>query len=359
MTFLKRSKLFASLVILSLIGITIFIFSNITFIFKPLEAIISSIFLPILISVFIFYIFLPIYKQLIKWVQTRTLAVTLMMLLIFLSVYLVIQFILPIIILEVSKFVGQIPQLVYILAENMDGTLIEEKLLPFIDTLELNQLTRLILQLVSGATSSLVNVFEVVSRSAIILFTIPLLLVYMFKDGEKIPDSLNKIVPKKYNQLVNDWCHDFHLAASTYISGKLLVCLYVGIGSYLSFKILGLPNALLLALICGLMDIIPYFGPFIGVTPALLYAISQDIKTALLLIIFITVIQFGESYLVSPLVMNKMIHIHPIVTVFLLLIAGNLFGLLGMILVLPTYTIIREMIRSFIRFKQSESKAAL
>ncbi|PTO39630.1 AI-2E family transporter [Enterococcus mundtii] len=357
MTFLKRSKLFATLVLLSLTGITIFIFSKITFIFRPLEAIMASIFLPILISVFLFYIFLPIYNQLLKYIKSRTLAVTLMMLLILLTVYLIVQVVLPIIILEISKFIGQVPQILYVLAENLDGSLLEERLLPFIDTLELNQLTRFVLQFVSGATSSLVNVFEIVSRSAIILFTIPLLLIYMFKDGDRIPAILTRYTPKKFHQLVRDWCHDFHLAASTYISGKLLVCTYVGVGSYLVFKVLGLPNALLLALICGLMDIIPYFGPFIGAAPALLYALSQDVKTALLLVAFITLIQFGESYLVSPLVMNKMIHIHPIATVFLLLVAGNLFGLLGMILVLPTYTIIREMIRSFLRFKNTADTA--
>ena len=111
------------------------------------------------------------------------------------------------------------------------------------------------------------------------------------------------------------------------------------------------------ALICGLMDIIPYFGPFIGAAPALLYALSQDVKTALLLAAFITLIQFGESYLVSPLVMNKMIHIHPIATVFFYLSLGTCLALLGMILVLPTYTIIREMIRSFVRFKNTTDTA--
>ena len=151
MTFLKRSKLFATLVLLSLTGITIFIFSKITFIFRPLEAIMASIFLPILISVFVFYIFLPIYNQLLKYIKSRTLAVTLMMLLILLTVYLTVQVILPIIILEISKFIGQVPQILYVLAENLDGSLLEERLLPFIDTLELNQLTRFDLQFVSAA----------------------------------------------------------------------------------------------------------------------------------------------------------------------------------------------------------------
>ncbi len=71
------------------------------------------------------------------------------------------------------------------------------------------------------------------------------------------------------------------------------------------FSLLGLQNALLLGLICGVLDIIPYFGPFIGAAPAFLFALSLDIRTAILLVVGITIIQLGESYLVSPLVMNK------------------------------------------------------
>ena len=78
-------------------------------------------------------------------------------------------------------------------------------------------------------------------------------------------------------------------------------------------------NALLLGLICGVLDIIPYFGPFIGAAPAFLFALSQDMKTAVLLVIGITIIQFGESYVVSPIVMNKVLHIHPIIAVFFII----------------------------------------
>lgn len=115
---------------------------------------------------------------------------------------------------------------------------------------------------------------------------------------------------------------------------------------------LGLQNALLLGLICGVLDIIPYFGPFIGAAPAFLFALSQDIRTAIFLIVGITIIQLGESYLVSPLVMKKVLHIHPIIAVFLLLIAGNLLGFVGMIVALPVYSIVMAMSGTLLRFFQ-------
>ncbi|GGC90848.1 AI-2E family transporter [Enterococcus wangshanyuanii] len=356
MEFLKTSKIVAVLTILSLVGITILIFSKIAFIFRPLEAVLSSILLPILISVFIFYIFLPAFKQLERMTKRRNLSVFLILALILSVIFIVIQVVLPMIIVEIGKFVGQIPAVVYSISELVESSVLEDKLAPMLESLDLNQLGRVIIQVISGARSSLSGIVEVISHSAIIIFTIPLLLVYMFKDGEKIPSALERFSPAPYRQLVKDWCGDFHNAASTYISGKMLVCTYVAISSSLIFTILGLPNALLLGLICGLMDIIPYFGPFIGVIPALLYALSQDLKTALLLVLLITAVQFGESYLVSPIVMNKVSKIHPIIAVFLLLIVGNLLGLLGMIVALPVYTIIRGMLQTFLRFRSNQKK---
>ncbi|MGG5342645.1 AI-2E family transporter [Enterococcus sp. AZ192] len=356
MEFLKTSKIVASLIVLSLLGTTIFIFSKVAFIFRPLEAILSSILLPILISVFIFYMFLPIFKQLERIIKRRNLSVFLILLLILTVIFFVIQVVLPIIITEISKLVAQIPTIIYSISQLVEGSVLEERVAPILETLDLNQMGRVIIQVVSGARASLSGILEVISHSAIIIFTIPLLLVYMFKDGEKIPGKLKTLVPPDYRQLVKDWCLDFHNAASTYISGKMMICAYVGVSSYLAFKVLGLPNALLLGLICGLMDIIPYFGPFIGVIPALLYALSQDLKTALLLILLITAIQFGESYLVSPIVMNKVSQIHPIIAVFLLLIVGNLLGLIGMIVALPVYTILRGMTQTFIHFRQRQKR---
>ena len=208
------------------------------------------------------------------------------------------------------------------------------------------------MQFITGATNSLTSLISIVSHSAIVLFTIPLLLVYMFKDGEKVPDFLANKTPKKYQGLMRQLCSDFHQAASAYIGGKLLVCSYVAVSSYLIFSLLGLQNALLLGLICGVLDIIPYFGPFIGAAPAFLFALSLDIRTAILLVVGITIIQLGESYLVSPLVMNKVLHIHPIIAVFLLLIAGNLLGFVGMIVALPVYSIIMAMSGTLLRFFQ-------
>ena len=354
MNFLKNSKWFAALIYICLAGLGIWIYSNILFVFRPLEAIFSSVFLPVLISIFLFYIFLPIFK-LLKKRMNRSIAVFLTILLILFVGYLVVQIIGPALINEVARFTNQIPTIISRVTENIDHTFLEKLIHPLLDTIDLNQMSYFAGHMITGATNSVSSILSFVSHSAIIAFTIPLLLVYMFKDGDRIPRLLAVRVPKKYQRLVLQLCEDFHQSASAYIGGKLIVCCYIGVSSYLLFRLIGLPNALLLGLICGIADIIPYFGPFIGAAPAFLFAMSQDMKTALILVIGITILQFGESYLVSPFVMKKVLHIHPIIAVFLLLIAGNLLGLLGMIIALPVYAIVKSMSGTLLRFKKEKN----
>lgn len=354
MELLKKSKLFAVLVFICLVGLGIWIYSNILFVFRPLEAIFASVFLPVLISVFIFYIFLPFFNLIKKRSSNQHLALYVTLLLILFAAYLIIQVIGPALINEMARFINQIPYIINRIIDNIDHSSFEELFGPLLDSLDINQISNLAAQFITGATNSLTSLVAIVSHSAIVLFTIPLLLVYMFKDGHKVPDLLVPKAPKKFRSLILQLCQDFHQAASAYISGKLLVCLYVGVFSYLTFTFLGLQNALLLGLICGVLDIIPYFGPFIGAAPAFLFALSQDMKTAVLLVIGITIIQFGESYVVSPIVMNKVLHIHPIIAVFLLLIAGNLLGFVGMIVALPVYSIVMAMAETLTRYYQQQ-----
>lgn len=352
MEFLKKSKIFAGLVIVCLLGIAVWIYSNILFVFRPLEAIFSSVFLPVLISIFIFYIFLPFFNWVKRRTKKKSIALYATLLLIVFAAYLIIQVIGPALAYEMGRFINQIPVIINLVIDNIDHSYLEELFGPFIDSIDISQASNFALQFITGATNSLTSLISIVSHSAIVLFTIPLLLVYMFNDGEKVPDFLANKTPKKYQGLMRQLCSDFHQAASAYIGGKLLVCSYVAVSSYLIFSLLGLQNALLLGLICGVLDIIPYFGPFIGAAPAFLFALSLDIRTAILLVVGITIIQLGESYLVSPLVMNKVLHIHPIIAVFLLLIAGNLLGFVGMIVALPVYSIIMAMSGTLLRFFQ-------
>ncbi len=356
MNYLKTSRLFGAVVLVWLVGLCILTYSQITFVFRPLEAVVATTFVPVLISIFIYYLFLPVYQLLLKRTGKKRVSLYITFSLILLVCYLIVSQIVPQLITETARFVSQAPQMMRAAEDWLDHSVFEQWVAPFVKTIDTNKIVTAFVQLITGATVGLSSLVRIASKSVIVLFTIPVLVFYMFKEGHQFPLFLKRKSPERFQPLVGNLCRDFHETSAAYISGKLLVCLYVAVSSYFIFLALGLPNALLLGAVCGLLDIVPYFGPFIGAVPALFVALGSNPRTAVWLIICITIVQLGESYLVSPQVMKSTLHIHPILVIFLLLIGGNLFGLLGMIVVLPTYSIIMAMGKSLWQFREMDKQ---
>lgn len=167
--------------------------------------------------------------------EKKSIALYSTLLLIVFAAYLIVQVIGPALAYEMGRFINQIPIIINLVIDTIDHSYLEELFGPFIDSIDISQASNFALQFITGATNSLTSLISIVSHSAIVLFTIPLLLVYMFKDGEKVPDFLASKTPKNYQGLMRQLCSDFHQAASAYIGGKLLVCSYVAVSSYLIF----------------------------------------------------------------------------------------------------------------------------
>lgn len=346
MKFLKDSKIFAGLVFLILIGVAIYVYYSVSFIFVPIEAFLASLFTPILISSFLFYIFLPVHKFLQAKIKSEALGLAILSIFIVGIIYLLFSLVIPSLVSEISSLIGYIPQVTNVLTELVENFMVSnqvtnQSILQGLYDFDIS-ISNVLSQLASGLTMGVTSFISVITRSAVVMFTVPVILFFLYKDGEKFPDLILKIVPKRLKAMTSEMLSAAHENASSYIGGKLIVCLYVGFASYLIFVFLGIPNALLLGVLCGLFDFIPYFGPFLGAIPAFLIALTQSVSSAIILVIFITIVQLGESYLVSPFVMGKSLHMHPILVVFLLLFSHSLFGLIGMVLALPVYAILRS-----------------
>src|SRR5690606_13877623 len=111
------------------------------------------------------------------------------------------------------------------------------------------------------------------------------------------------------------------------------------------FKWIDVPYALLLSILLGLTNIIPYFGPIIGAIPAVIIAYASSPSLAIYVVITIFAVQVIEGNLLSPYIMGKNIKIHPIAIIFVLLLGGELFGILGMILAVPVLAILKVIFK--------------
>lgn len=345
LNYLKKSKTFYILVIAISIGLLLSVYDDVSFVFYPLEVFFNSLFTPILIAGFIYYVFLPVYNLIKKKITSDKIALPLVFIIILTVVYFIVSTILPSLLNQISSFIGMIPSIVNTLITGAENILVEydistSEVYQYINDMNIS-LSSIVTGVLEGLSMGVTSVLSTTISTAITLFIVPFLLYYFFKEGEKFPEFIVKFIPEKYKELTNDLLGAFHFNASQYIGGRVLVCIYVAVASYIIYTVLGVPNALLLGIVTGIFDIIPYFGPFIGAAPAFLIALSISPMTALLLIISITIVQFGESYLVTPLVMGKSLDMHPITVVLLVLFANELFGILGMILILPIYSILK------------------
>ena len=137
--------------------------------------------------------------------------------------------------------------------------------------------------------------------------------------------------------------HDVRRVAQKYLTGLALMiaCLWVMYG--IGFSIVGVENAIFFAILCGLLEIVPFVGNLTGVTVTLLMTLAQGGSTSMLIGILVTysVVQFTQSYILEPMVVGREISINPVFTIMGIVGGELLWGISGMILALPLLGIIK------------------
>ena len=179
------------------------------------------------------------------------------------------------------------------------------------------------------------------------LVTVPFIVFYMLKDGPKLLPNIKKVFSPRHADAIENLLGQMSATIAKYISGQAIECLAVGTMSVIGYGLVGLPYALIIGIFAGITNIIPYLGPYIGLIPALFIASTHSLKLLILVVIVCVVVQQIDGNLVYPNVIGKSLEIHPLTIILLLLVAGNLAGLLGMILGVPVYAVVKVIIKYF------------
>ena len=148
-------------------------------------------------------------------------------------------------------------------------------------------------------------------------------------------DSFIDFLPKKIQTATRELLQKIDDALRSFVTGSILDCTFIFIISSIGLYFAGLKAPLLFGLFCGITNIIPYAGPYIGGIPAVLVGFSQGITTGILTLIVLCVIQFLEGNFLQPVILSKTTKLHPVTIILGLLIFGNLWGILGMIISTP------------------------
>jgi predicted PurR-regulated permease PerM len=142
---------------------------------------------------------------------------------------------------------------------------------------------------------------------------------------------------------------------SGYVSGQLIDSLMVGIITYIVMLIFGWPYPMLIAVIIGVTNILPFFGPFIGAIPSAIIILLINPWQALSFVIFILILQQIEGNIIAPRILGKSVGMSAIWVVFAIIVGGGLFGFVGMVIGVPTFSVIYTLVKEFIA-KRLEKK---
>ncbi len=191
--------------------------------------------------------------------------------------------------------------------------------------------------------TSLSSVIGKLTNVTVTAITVPVMTIYMLNDGHKLSPFIQKIFPSKQQDRISDVLSRLNRTIAQYISGQAIEMLFVGFFTTIGYFIIGQNYALLLGVFAGVTNIIPYVGPYIGLVPALFVAITDSPLQALWVIVVVLIVQQVDSNLIYPRIMGASLNIHPLTIIVLLLAAGNIAGIAGMILAVPFYAIIRTI----------------
>ncbi|WP_053219076.1 AI-2E family transporter [Virgibacillus senegalensis] len=204
--------------------------------------------------------------------------------------------------------------------------------------------------LLSGLVEQAAKFMDIILLAAVI----PVLVFYMLKDFDLIRKVFSRLTPERFRDDGRKLCMEIDKSLGNYIRGQLLVCLFVSLTTYGFLWLIDMRYPLLLALIMGITNIIPYFGPILGAIPAVVIAFTISYKMMIYVVIAVFVVQIIEGNLLSPFIVGKSINIHPILIIFALLAGGEIGGIIGMILAVPLLTILKVILFHLYRFRAAE-----
>ena len=344
-----KSGFFKTGIGILLLFLIIYIGSKISFVFQPFVVIFQTLFFAFLISGLLYYLTVPFVDWLNKHKLPRPVAILIIYLLA-LGLFTFIGFAAgPILLRQSSGLVENIPEKV----EEAQQWLITLENTPlgarFIDSeaMNIDNITENIANSIGNTFSRiLTNIIALTEFFTGILMTIviiPFLLYYMLskKDEGKIPGLISHLAPQDYAEPINSTLKEMNKLLGLYVQGLTIVCLCVGILSYFGFLIIGLDYALLLAIFITFTNIVPFLGPFIGAIPAVIVAILDSPLMLLKVVIVILVVQQVESLFISPQIMGRKLNLSPLAIILVVLVAGRLGGLIGIILAIPIFTMIK------------------
>ena len=332
------------LLIVILLGIAIYLYTEISYIFTPINTIVNSIITPIIVAYVFYYMLNPLVNFFSKKIS-RFSASLLAILVGVITVLIVIIGVVPIIVEQTQNLITALPRYIEIvkgyLEEYSDNAYVQV-VVEYVNT-NLN-VSKISQRLISITTSIAQGVVSSISSTASVLITMPFVLFFLLKDASQFNKFVISLLPKKFEKSVAETIDEIDDKVGSYIQGQMLVSLCIGVMLFIGYNVIGLHYAFSLATIAAFLSIVPYLGPAIAITPAMLVAASTSWVMVVKMLVVWGIVQFLEGNIISPNIMGRSMNMHPLTVIFVILIGVNISGVVGAILGIPVYSILKVLI---------------
>ncbi|MHA6259676.1 AI-2E family transporter [Sporosarcina sp. CAU 1771] len=356
-----NNKVVSILLISLLMLLNLYFFSKITFIFNPIKEFFSVIGLPVVMAGILYYLVNP----LIDWMERRKVprvgGITIVFLIIIGLVVWGIIILIPIVREETLRLIANWPTYWDKVITQFDNMLRSNVFSQLQN--QLTDINQSILKSISEQAKNVLNstfngigsVVGTVTNVVIAVVTMPILLFFLLKDGRKLPYHFMKFIPTKMRLSTYNLLKEINSQISQYIRGQLLVAFFVGLMFWIGFAIIGLEYAVLLAVLAGVLNLVPYLGSFLAIIPILIIALVASPAMLVKVIIVFAIEQLLEGRLIQPLILGSNLNIHPVTIIVVLLTSGKLFGIPGVILGIPAYAVLKVIIVHVFNWYQTYS----
>ena len=345
----KVLKVFYLLLIAATIYVVIRLFKEthvLDFVFKILE-----ICLPLFIGILIAWLFDPFINCLESKLIRITFVAIISYFIIFIVIFLVLVTLIPLLVDQVREFAKIIPDVFGTVkgwvtdlfntldnSEVIDFGKMKEEMFTSLEGFATN-ITTTLPQNIIGFITGLFSGFGVFVLGLIIGF----FLIINFDSSSK----LFNFVPRKFRETTIELLDDVNGSLRNYVKGAVLDCTLIFVISSIAFWLIGLKAPMLFGLFCGLTNIIPYAGPYIGGAPAVIVGLTQSPTIGILVFIAIFVIQFLEGNFLQPIIMSKTTKLHPVTIMLGLLVFGYFFGIVGMLISTPVIAALKTVFKFY------------
>ena len=314
--------------------------------------VILKILIPLFIGLFLAWLFAPIVKRLSKKGIKRGLGTTIVYIVFLGLIAVIFCSIVPILTNQINEFVNSIPSIFDSIQKWINDVLGKTSDVGGID---IDGFVNNMYSKMEEYGSSLATTLPDLAVSTVKTlasglgsFVVGLIIgFYLLIGFDNAGELVITLFPKKVQRDARELLNEVNNSLRRFINGALIDAFFVFVITSIAFMIVGLKAPLLFGLFCGITNVIPYAGPYIGGIPAVIVGLSQNPIIGILTLISVVVIQFIEGNLLQPVIMSKTTKLHPVTIIVGLLIFGHFFGIVGMVISTPLIAVTKSIFMFF------------